>query len=34
MDEKSFWMRVVVTVAVDWRLIVALVFLVLALLLK
>jgi hypothetical protein len=34
MDEKSSWMRVLVTVAVDWRLILALVFLVLVLLLK
>ena len=34
MDEKSSWMRVAITVAVDWRFIVALVILVLALLLK
>jgi hypothetical protein len=34
MDEKSSWMRVVVTIAIDWRFIMALVVLVLALLLK
>jgi hypothetical protein len=34
MDEKSSWMRVVVTIAIDWRFIVALVLLVVALLLK
>jgi len=34
MDEKASWMRVAVKVAIDWRLIAALVVLVLALLLK
>lgn len=34
MRETSSWMRVAVTIAIDWRLIAALVFLVLALLLK
>jgi len=34
MDEKSSWMRVLITVAVDWRLVVALVILALLLLLK
>jgi len=34
MDEKSSWMRVAITVAIDWRFVTALVALVLALLLK
>jgi hypothetical protein len=34
LDEKSFWVRVAVTVAIDWRFITALVTLVLALLAK
>jgi hypothetical protein len=34
VDEKSSWMRVLVTVAIDWRLVAALVVLVLTLLLK
>jgi hypothetical protein len=34
LDEKSSWMRVLITVAVDWRFVVALVFLALLLLLK
>jgi hypothetical protein len=34
MDEKLSWMRVAVTIAIDWRFIAALVILVLALLLK
>ena len=34
MDEKSSWMRVAITVAIDWRFITALVVLVLALLLR
>jgi hypothetical protein len=32
MDEKSSWMRVLITIAIDWRFVTALVFLVLALL--
>jgi hypothetical protein len=34
LDEQSSWMRVVITIAMDWRFITALVILVLALLLK
>lgn len=34
MDEKSSWMRVLVTVAVDWRFVVALAAVVLLLLLR
>jgi len=34
MDEKLSWMRVVITTAIDWRFVTALVILVLALLLK
>ena len=34
MDEKSSWMRVLITVAVDWRFVVALVVLLLVLLLN
>jgi len=34
MDEKSSWMRVAITIAVDWRFVLALVVLVLALLLR
>jgi hypothetical protein len=34
MDEKSSWMRVLITVAVDWRFVLALVILALLLLLK
>lgn len=34
VDEKSSWMRVVITVAIDWRFVLALVILVLTLLLK
>ncbi len=34
MDDKSSWMRVLITVAVDWRLVLALVALVLLLLVK
>lgn len=34
MDEKSSWMRVLITIAVDWRLVLALVALVLLLLLR
>jgi hypothetical protein len=34
MDEKSSWMRVAITIAIDWRLITALIVLVLALLLR
>jgi hypothetical protein len=32
MDERSSWMRVVITVAIEWRLVMAVVLLVLALL--
>ena len=32
MDEKSSWMRLAITVAIDWRFVLAVVFLVLALL--
>jgi len=34
MDEKSSWMRVAITIAIDWRFIIAIVVLVLALLLR
>jgi len=34
MDEQSSWMRLAITVAVDWRFVLAVVILVLALLLK
>jgi hypothetical protein len=34
VDEKSSWMRVVITIAIDWRFVLALVILVLTLLLK
>jgi len=34
MDEKSSWMRVAITIAVDWRFIIAVVVLVLLLLLR
>jgi hypothetical protein len=34
MDEKSSWMRMVITIAIDWRFVMAVVFLVLALLMK
>jgi hypothetical protein len=34
MGEKSSWMRVVITIAIDWRFIMALAILVLALLTK
>ena len=34
MDEKSSWMRVAISIAIDWRFILALVVLVLALLMK
>ena len=34
MDEKSSWMRVVISIAIDWRFVMAVAFLVLALLLK
>jgi len=34
MDERSSWMQVVVTIAIDWRFVMALVILVPALLLK
>jgi hypothetical protein len=34
MDEKSSWMRVLITIAIDWRFVIALVILVLALLVK
>jgi len=33
MDERSSWMRVAITIAVDWRFAMAVVLLVLALLL-
>jgi hypothetical protein len=33
MDEKSSWMRVVITIAIEWRFVMAVVLLVLALLL-
>jgi hypothetical protein len=34
LDEKSSWMRIAITIAIDWRFVTALVILVLALLLK
>ncbi len=34
MGDKSSWMRVAVTIAIDWRFVTALVILVLTLLLK
>jgi hypothetical protein len=34
MDEKSSWMRVAITIAIDWRFIMTLIVLVLALLLR
>jgi hypothetical protein len=34
MNERSSWMRVAITIAIDWRFVTALVTLVLALLLK
>jgi hypothetical protein len=34
MDEKSSWTRLAVTIAIDWRFVLAVVFLVLALLLR
>jgi hypothetical protein len=34
MDEKLSWMRVAITIAIDWRFVVAVVLLVLALLSK
>jgi len=34
MDEKSSWMRVLITIAVDWRFVVALVALALLLLFR
>jgi hypothetical protein len=34
MDERSSWMRVAITIAIDWRFVTALAILVLALLLK
>ena len=34
MTEKSSWMRVAITIAIDWRFVIALVISVLALLLK
>jgi hypothetical protein len=34
MGEKSSWMRLAITFAVDWRLVLAVVILVLALLLR
>lgn len=34
MDEKSSWMRVAITIAIDWRFINAVVVLVLALLMR
>jgi hypothetical protein len=34
LDEKSSWTRVAITIAVDWRFVLALVILVLALLVK
>jgi hypothetical protein len=33
MDEKSSWMRVAISIAIEWRFVMALVLLVLALLL-
>ena len=34
MDERSSWMRLLITVAIDWRFVIALVLLVQALLVK
>ena len=34
MDEKSSWVRMAITIAIDWRFVLAVVFLVLALLMK
>jgi hypothetical protein len=34
MDEKSSWVRFALTVAIDWRFVLAVVILVLALLMK
>jgi len=34
MKEKSSWMRLAITVAIDWRLVLAVVLLVLALLMR
>jgi len=34
MDERSSWMRLLITFAIDWRFVIALVLLVLALLVK
>ena len=34
MDEKSSWMRFAITVAIDWRFVLAVVILVLVLLMK
>jgi len=34
MDEKSSWMRVIITIAVDWRFVLALVILALLLLVQ
>ncbi len=34
MDEKSSWMRCTITLAVDWRFVMAIVILVLALLIR
>jgi hypothetical protein len=34
MDEKSSWMRLAITIAIDWRFVLAVVLLVLALLTK
>ena len=34
MDKKSSWMRIAITIAIDWRFVTALVILVLTLLLK
>jgi hypothetical protein len=34
MDEKSSWMRVLVTIAIDWRFVIALIILALLLLVK
>jgi hypothetical protein len=34
MDNRSSWMRLLITIAIDWRFVIALVLLVLALLVK
>jgi hypothetical protein len=34
MDERSSWMRFAITIAIDWRFVMAVVLLVLALLMK